>query len=100
MIPVPAPLIGVAVHVVQPPGIGRVAADRAGPMEGRPFLGPVVRLALEVCLPAAQLIPEGGSGRGPGPAGVLPLRFGRKTKLPALRQMATLACAFGQRMAD
>src|SRR5947209_20181209 len=36
VIPVPAPLEGVAVHVVQTPAVGRVAADRSGPTERWP----------------------------------------------------------------
>src|SRR5262249_46366719 len=73
VIPIPAPLEDVAVHVVQPPSVGGVAADLGGPIERLPFLGAVVRLPLEVCLLAAELVPKCGGRLRPGPAGVLPL---------------------------
>ena len=61
MMPVSAPLEHVAVHVVQAPGVGRVAPDRSGPLQRRPDLGTVVRLALEVRLLAAQHVAERGA---------------------------------------
>src|SRR5437879_4075807 len=33
--PVPAPLVGVAVHVMQPPGVGGITADFGGSFERR-----------------------------------------------------------------
>ena len=100
VIPVPAPLEGVAVHVVQAPGVGGVAADLGGPIERRPRLGPVVRLALEVRLLAAELVAERGGRRRPGPAGVFPLRFGGQPELPILREVAGLAAELGELLAE
>src|SRR5438552_376329 len=50
VVPVPAPLVDVAVHIVQPPGVGRVTADSRGTAEGRPRLGAVVRPPFEIRL--------------------------------------------------
>src|SRR3954454_14111924 len=58
VIPVPAPLDNVTVHVVDAPGVGRVAADLAGPIQGRPFFGAVVGPVLDVRLLAAELVAE------------------------------------------
>ena len=88
VVPVPAPLEGVAVHVVEAPGVGRVAADPGRLAQRRPRLAPVVRLALEVRLLAAERVAERRGRRRPGPAGVLPLGLGRQAELPALRQLA------------
>src|SRR5262249_53335393 len=88
MIPVPAPLEDIAVHVVQAPGVGRVTADLRGTLQRRPLLGAVVRLALEVGLLAAEGIAESGGGGGAGAAGVLPLRLRGQAELPPLGQLA------------
>src|SRR6266545_1733592 len=88
MMPVPAPLEHVAVHVVEAPGVCRVTPDRGRPLQGGPLRGPVVRLPLEVRLLTAQLVAEAGGGRGARPAGVLPLGFLGETELPPLRQLA------------
>src|SRR5262249_54329342 len=85
--PVPAPLVDVAVHVVEAPGVGGVAADPGRAIERGAGRGAVVRLAPEVRLGAAQAVAERGGGRGPGPAGVLPLRLGGQPERPALRQI-------------
>jgi hypothetical protein len=75
-------------HVVQPPGVWWVAADLGGTAERRSWLGPVVWLAFEVRLLAAERVAEGRSCRGRGAAGVLPLRFGRQTEYPTIRRVA------------
>lgn len=55
VVPVPAPFVGVAVHVVQSPGIGRVIADRGRALQGRTVVGPaVVRFTLKIRLCAAE----------------------------------------------
>src|SRR5207253_5841962 len=69
MAPVAAPLEDVAVHVVQPPGVGGIAADFGGPAKRGPRFGPVVRLPLEVRLFAVELIAKGSGRRRPGSAG-------------------------------
>src|SRR2546422_1582016 len=56
MVPVPAPLEDVAMHVVQPPGVGRVAADFRRPIKRWARFGSVVGLSLEVRLFAAELV--------------------------------------------
>src|SRR5262245_53418709 len=58
VIPIPAPLEGVAMHIVQPPGVRRVTADLRGPVERRSRFAPVVRFAFEVRLLAAELVAE------------------------------------------
>ena len=100
VVPIPAPLVDVAVHVVQPPGVGRVTADCCGPIERRPLLGSVVWLPLEVRLLTAQPVSELSGGRSSGPAGVFPLRFGGQPELPILREDAGLAAEFGEFMAE
>src|SRR4030081_933735 len=60
--PIAAPLDNIAMHVMQTPWVGGIAADLGGAIEGRPFLGSVIRLALEICLLAAQLIAERRGG--------------------------------------
>ena len=72
---------------MQPPGVGRIAADLGGPIEGRPFLGAVVWLALDIRLLAAQFVAERRGGLRPRAAGVFPLRLGRQPKFPFLRQL-------------
>src|SRR5262245_56088871 len=83
--PVPAPLAGVAVHVVKPPRVRGVTADLRGLLKRRPFLRSVVRLSSKVRLLTADLVAEGCRGLRPGPAGVFPLRFGRQPELPIFR---------------
>src|SRR5690606_30741954 len=58
-----APLPHVAEHVVQTPGVGRLAADRPDPVTG------VVGVPGDL---VERCVPRPG---GPGPAGVLPLRL-------------------------
>src|SRR4051794_5101551 len=62
VVPVPAPLEGVAVHVVDSPGVRRVAADPGRLPRRRPGLAPVVGLAPEVRLPAAERVAERRGG--------------------------------------
>src|SRR5207237_8929897 len=81
-------------------GVGRATADPGGSMQRRPLLGPVARLAREVCLLAADLVAERGGRRGPGPAGVFPLRFGRQPELPLLREVAGLAAEHRELLAE
>lgn len=73
-VPVGAPLPDVAVHVVEPPGVGFLLPDR------------VCGVAAVVRVPSivAQLPPvvaETVSGCGSGPAGVFPLCLGRQPEL-------------------
>jgi hypothetical protein len=58
--------------------------------------GSIVRLALEVRLFATELIAERSGGRRPGPASILPLRFGGQSKLLARRQITGYAAQVGQ----
>src|SRR5262245_39509764 len=96
MIPIPAPLEDVAVHIVQSPGVARIAAD-FGCATNRPtWLGTIVRLAFEVCLYAAELIAKRGGRRCPRPASVFPLRFGGQTELPILGKLAGAPPEFGE----
>src|SRR5436309_2249980 len=46
VIPIAAPLKDIAVHVVQAPGVGRITADRRGPLQRGPGLSAAVRLTL------------------------------------------------------
>src|SRR5262249_26431624 len=78
------------------PQVGRVAPDSSGPLQRWPVLGRIVRLALEVRLFAAELVPERRRGRGPGPASVFPLRFGGESELPLLRQVTRRTSLLGQ----
>jgi hypothetical protein len=70
-------------HIVQPPRIGRIAADPGRTLQRRSLFGSVVRLLLEVRLLVAQLVAKSRSGRSSRATGIFPLRFGRKSKLPA-----------------
>src|SRR5262249_4617098 len=96
VIPVAAPLEGVAVHVVQAPGVGRVAADLGRAPQRWPRLGAVIRLPFEVRLLAAELVAERGGGRRAGAAGVFPLRLGGQPELPVLREVARPAAELGE----
>src|SRR3954471_7473589 len=100
VVPVPAPLEGVAVHVVDSPCVRRVAADPGRLPRRRPLLAPVVGLAPEVRLPAAERVAERRGGGRPGPAGIFPLGLGRQAKLPALRQFARPAGRFAELPAE
>src|SRR5207302_6447823 len=86
----------VAVHVVQPPGVGGVAADFGGPTKRGPRFGPIVRLPLEVRLFAAELIAKGSGRRRSGSAGIFPLRFGRQPDFPVLWEVARSAAEVGE----
>src|SRR6266849_7048785 len=94
--PVSAPLVDVAVHVVQAPRVGRVAADLRGAIERRAWFGTIIRLALEVSLFTAERIAKRSGRRGSGPAGIFPLRFGGRPELPILREVTGLVAEFGQ----
>src|SRR5256885_1115568 len=76
VIPIPAPLADVALHVMQAPDVRGIAADLGSAIEGRTFLGTIVRPPLEVHLLATELVAKRGGGRRPGPASVFPLRLG------------------------
>src|SRR5262245_111426 len=96
MVPVAAPLVGVAVHVVQAPGVGRVTAHLRRLPERRPRLGSVVWLSIEVRLLAAETLAERGGCCCSGPAGVLPLCLGGQPEFPILGQVAGLVAEFGE----
>src|SRR2546423_13464830 len=96
MIPIPAPFEGVAMHVMEAPGVGGITANLHRAAERRPRLSSVVRLAFEVCLFAAQLVPKRSGGRRPRAASVLPLRFGGQAKLPIRGHDARLPAEFGE----
>src|SRR5262245_54327673 len=82
LIPVSAPFEDVAVHVMESPGIGWVTSNFRGTTERWPRLGAVVWLPFEVCLFAAELVPERCGRRRPGAAGVFPLRLGGQSEFP------------------
>src|SRR5215471_14648472 len=100
MVPIAAPLESVAVHVVQTPGIGGITADLCSPTKRWPRLGPVVRLAFEVCLFAAELVAEGCRCRCSRAARVLPLCLGGQPKFPIVRQLARLMAQLGESLAE
>src|SRR5262249_14826565 len=95
-----APLEGVAVYVVQAPGVRRIAADPGRLAQRRPQLGTVVGFPLEVRLLAAEVVAERRGSRGAGPAGVLPLRRGGQPELPADRELARPTGLLGQVTAE
>ena len=81
VIPIAAPLEFVAVHVVQAPGIGGIAADGGGGRAGCGVGVAVVGFA-EVGVAGGER-GAGGEGRaGAGATGVFPLGFGGETKFP------------------
>ena len=98
--PVAAPFEGVAVHVVQAPGIGGVAADFGGAAEGWSGFGAVVGLAFEVRLFAAEFVAEGGGGGGAGAAGVFPLRFSGEAEFPIAGDLIGFASELGEFAAE
>src|SRR5262245_44667394 len=80
LVAVGAPLPDVAVHVMKPPDVGGVGADRGGVADGGPELDRAVRVAaVEVGLVRRQRRAEGEGRGGAGAAGVLPLGLGRQT---------------------
>src|SRR5262249_13633538 len=80
--PVAAPLPDVAVHVVQPPGVGSVGADGRRAAEIRALGRVAVGLVAEkVGVVGRQVLPavkRQGNERT-GAAGIFPLRLGRQT---------------------
>src|SRR5205807_2658155 len=88
MVPVPAPFEGVAVHVVDAPWVWRVAAHLCSTSARRSRHRPVVWLAFEVRLLAAELVTKGSRRGRARAAGVFPLRFRWKSDLPTVRQLA------------
>lgn len=88
MVPIATPLESVAMHIVQSPGIGRVAADPSSTAEGWAGFAAVVGLAFEVRLVTAEFVAEGRGGGSSGTTGVLPLGFSREAEFPALGQGA------------
>src|SRR5262245_36741819 len=85
---------------MQAPGVGWVAADLAGPIEGWPFLRSVVGLVLDIRLLAVQLVAERRGSLGPGPAGILPLCFRGQPELPAFGKITGPPAQFGQLLAE
>src|SRR5262245_7385756 len=100
MIPVPTPFVGIAVHVMQSPGIGWVAADTGRPAERRSWLGAVEGFPCEIRLFAAELFSERGCRRRSGPAGIFPLCFGGHPELPVVREFAGLVTQFSEFLAE
>ena len=98
--PVATPFEGVAVHVVQAPGIGGIAADFGGAAEGWSGFGAVVRLAFEVRLLAAEFVAKGGGGDGAGAAGVFPLGLGGEAEFPIAGDLIGLASELGEFAAE
>src|SRR5436853_3534306 len=83
-------------HVMQPPGVGRVTTHSCRPIERRSWLASIVRLPFEVCLFATELVAKRGGRRRPGSAGVFPLRLRGEPKFPILREIAGLAGKFSE----
>src|SRR5262249_35157968 len=78
------PLPDVAVHVEQPEGVGRVAADPGGPRQVLAARrGPVRKRAIEVGLVARRRLAPPERRAGPGPARVFPFRLGGQAVEPA-----------------
>src|SRR6516164_1639015 len=100
VIPIAAPLVDVAVHVMQSPAVGGITADFGGPTKRWSRLGPVVRLPLEIRLSATELIAECSGCRRSGPTGVFPLRFGWQSELPILREFTGLMAELGELLAE
>src|SRR5437667_5108186 len=100
MIPIPTPFEGVAVHVVQPPGIGGVTADFCGPIQRWPRLGSVVWLAFEIRLLAAEFVAERRGRLRACAACVFPLRLRGQPELPILRDLAGLTDHFGELLTE
>ena len=98
--PVATPFEGVAVHVVQAPGIGGIAADFGGAAEGRSGFGAIVRLAFEVRLFAAEFVAERSGGGGAGAAGVFPLGFGGEAEFPIAGDLIGIARELGEFAAE
>src|SRR6266853_6778610 len=96
MVPIPAPLEGVAVHVMQAPGIGGITANFGSPTERRSGFGSVVGRAFEVRLLAAEFVAERRGCLRACAAGVFPLRLSGQPKLPILRELAGLMAHFGE----
>src|SRR4051812_15805587 len=94
---VAAPFPHVAVHVVQPPGVGGVTADRGRFAKIGPGGGAAEGLgAVEVRPRGVEPVAEGGGRGGAGAAGVLPLGLVRQPVLPPGFEPARLALVGGQ----
>src|SRR6478752_6066966 len=100
MSPVAAPFTRVAVHVAEAPGVGGIAAYFRGAAERRAWFGTVIRLALEICLFAAELVAERGGGSRAGAAGIFPLSFGGQPELPVAGKLTSLATKLGEFLAE
>ena len=85
-VPVQAPLLDVAVHVVQTPWVGGGAADvqRDDVVAGAARRVGEPGAALVLCHPRRRPISAPERCRGAGPARVLPLRLGGQTEFGAL----------------
>src|SRR5262249_42676150 len=75
-VPVSTPLERVPMHIVDAPGVRRIAADRDGMAERRALLRGVVRAPGKIRLETRQRVSEGGGGRGPGSRRIFPLCLG------------------------
>src|SRR5258706_1064513 len=101
MVPIPAPLEGMPMHVVNSPGVVGVAANLRRPVEWHALVrSSVVGLAFEVGLFAAQAISERGGCCRPRPAGIFPLRFSWQPELPISRQRSRFVAKLGEFLAE
>src|SRR6185369_3683464 len=100
MVPIPAPLKDVAVHVIQAPGIGRITADFGSPTERRSGFRSVVGGAFEVRLIAAEFLAERRRSFRACAAGVFPLRLSGQPELPIVRELASLMHNFAELPAE
>src|SRR6266571_4501595 len=100
MIPIAAPLEGVAVHVMQAPGIGGITADFRSPTERRSGFGSVVGRAFEVRLLDAEFVAERRGRLRACAACVFPLRLRGQPELPILRDLAGLTDHFGELLTE
>src|ERR1035441_9603464 len=94
-------------QVIQTPGVGRVTANRnrgAGKypirVERRSDCGIILIMPVEVSHARPQSCAITKGRRGAGPAGVLPLRLGRKSVGPSCRQESGQLLQLGQLEAD
>src|SRR4029077_19517879 len=71
IVPIPAPLPDIPMHIVKPPGVGPFPPHRLGPT----FWS---RMVPRVLPQHGRIIPERVTRLGPRPAGILPLRLRRQ----------------------
>jgi len=99
MVPIPAPLEDVAVHVVNTPGIGRVTAYFRCPVQHRAPGGVIEGETAEIGLVMTERIAIGCGGVSPRPAGIFPLGFGGQSKLLVFGELSRLMKVFRQGLA-